>query len=171
MLAEKIRYGFAGFSHVFHKSGIAYDKAPAVLHYFANLTIGAANGNVFKRTAVAAHAVPFKMRQHYHAVVIHKAFAYGHFRKVLAPAHRQHYRAVLVHNIHRAKIPAVVHNGFAVARRSAAPAAIGSVGFNNHAAGNLFLHGFNKTARQEVFAALLAGVYFKRYFAINIAVD
>ena len=89
MFAEKIRYGFAGLNHVFHKSGVAHAKAPAVLHYFANLTVGAANGNVFKRTAVAAHAMPFKMRQHYHAVIIHKAFAYGHFLKMFAAAHRQ----------------------------------------------------------------------------------
>ena len=89
MFAEKIRYGFAGLNHVFHKSGVAHAKAPAVLHYFANLTVGAANGNVFKRTAVAAHAMPFKMRQHNHAVVSGQAFADVHFFKMPAAAYRQ----------------------------------------------------------------------------------
>lgn len=89
-MPKKIRYGFAGFNHVFHKMRTADGKiGAAVLHSLAYFGIGAANGDIFKRTAVAAHAMPFKMRQHYHAVVIHKAFVYGHFRKVLAPAHRQ----------------------------------------------------------------------------------
>ena len=62
---------------------------PAVLHGLAYFGIGTANGDIFKRTAKTSGSVPLKMRQHYHAVVIHKAFAYRHFRKVLAPAHRQ----------------------------------------------------------------------------------
>ena len=89
MFAEKIRYGFAGLNHVFHKSGVAHAKAPAVLHYFANLTVGTANGDIFKRTAKTSGSMAFKMRQHYHAVIIHKAFAYGHFLKMFAAAHRQ----------------------------------------------------------------------------------
>lgn len=90
MFAEKIRYGFAGLNHVFHKMRTADGKiGAAVLHSLAYFGIGAANGYVFQRTAKTSGSMAFKMRQHNHAVVIHKAFAYGHFRKVLAPAHRQ----------------------------------------------------------------------------------
>lgn len=90
MFAEKVRYGFASLNHVFHKMRTADGKiGAAVLHSLAYFGIGAANGYVFQRAAEAARSVPFKMRQHYHAVIIHKAFAYGHFLKMFAAAHRQ----------------------------------------------------------------------------------
>lgn len=90
MFAEKIRYGFAGLNHVFHKMRTADGKiGPAVLHGLAYFGIGTANGDIFKRTAKTSGSVAFKMRQHYHAVIIHKAFDYGHFLKMFAAAHRQ----------------------------------------------------------------------------------
>ena len=61
----------------------------AVLHVLAYFGIGAANGDVFKRTAEAARSVPFKMRQHNHAVVSGQAFANVHFFKMPAAAYRQ----------------------------------------------------------------------------------
>ena len=61
----------------------------AVLHGLAYFGIGAANGDVFKRTAKTSGSVAFKMLQHYHAVIIHKAFAFRHFLKMFAPTHRQ----------------------------------------------------------------------------------
>lgn len=89
MFAEKIRYGFAGLNHVFHKMRPADGKIGIVLHGLAYFGIGTANGDIFKRTAEAARSVPFKMRQHNHAVVSGQAFADVHFFKMLAAAHRQ----------------------------------------------------------------------------------
>ncbi len=89
MFAEKIRYGFAGLNHVFHKMRPADGKIGIVLHGLAYFGIGAANGYVFQRAAEAARSVPFKMRQHNHAVVSGQAFAFRHFLKMFAPAHRQ----------------------------------------------------------------------------------
>ncbi len=171
MPAEKISYCLAGFDHVFHKGSIAHAKPAPMLHQLANLPVGTADGDIFKRAAKAAHAVPFKMRQHHHAVIIYKAFAYGHFFKMPAAADWQHHSSMLVHNIYRAEIPAVGPDCFAVALRSAAPAAVGSVGFYNYAAGNLLLHRLDKAARQKVSAALLARMYFYGYFAFYLAFD
>ncbi len=64
-------------------------KIGIVLHGLAYFGIGAANGDVFKRTTEAARSVPFKMRQHNHAVVSGQAFADVHFFKMLAAAYRQ----------------------------------------------------------------------------------
>lgn len=87
--AEKVRYSFAGFNHVLHKMRTADGKIGIVLHGLAYFGIGTANGDIFKRTAKTSGSVAFKMRQHYHAVIIHKAFADVHFFKMLAAAYRQ----------------------------------------------------------------------------------
>ena len=96
----------------------------AMLHGLAYFGIGAANGDVFQRAAEAARSVPFKMRQHNHAVVSGQAFANIHFFKMLAAAYRQGNVAKLVHNIDGAEIPAVIGNGFAVQLRCVAAAFI-----------------------------------------------
>ena len=89
VFAEKVRYGFACLRHVLHKMRPADGKIGIVLHDLAYFGIGTANGDIFKRTAKTSGSMAFKMRQHYHAVIIHKAFAYGHFLKMFAAAHRQ----------------------------------------------------------------------------------
>ena len=89
LIYKKVRYGFACLRHVLHKMRPADGKIGIVLHGLAYFGIGTANGDVFKRTAKTSGSVAFKMRQHYHAVIIHKAFAYGHFRKMLAAPYRQ----------------------------------------------------------------------------------
>lgn len=60
-----------------------------MLHDLAYFGIGTANGDVLQRAAEAARSVPFKMRQHNHAVISGQAFADVHFFKMLAAAYRQ----------------------------------------------------------------------------------
>lgn len=88
MFAEKVRYGFACLRHVLHKMRPADGKIGIVLHGLAYFSIGTANGDIFQRAAEAARSVPFKMRQHNHAVISGQAFADVHFLKMLAARQR-----------------------------------------------------------------------------------
>ncbi len=140
-------------------------------HLLADGPVRAADGDILHRTAEAAHGVPLEMGQHHHRVVIKHVFADRHFLETLPAFNGDHHRAVLVHDVHRAEIPAVDLEGFAMIRRCVSLALVQGIGFHQSAVGNMLLQGFHHVPRQDVGAVRLAGMHLDGCLSGNTPID
>ena len=91
--------------------------------------------------------------------------------KCLPAFNGDHHRPVLVHDIHRAEIPSIDLNGFAMIGRSISLALIQGICFHQVAIGNMLLQGFHHVSRQYIRTVRLAGVQLDACFACDILVD
>lgn len=108
-----------GFGHAFHQ--LFFGDRPQVVgtrysvdFAFSNAAIGAANAQVFVRSAEAAHGVALEVGECEHGVVVKHVSAHMHFVKPFAAGDGQGGNAFLVHNVYRVERPAVVGDGLAM---------------------------------------------------------
>ena len=127
----------------------------------ADAPVGAADADVLVGAAEASHGMALEMGQGKETVVIRHVRAVGHLLHPFAALNGQGDGALLVHDIHRAEIPAVDLESFAVLLGGIAAALIVSVGLHDDRVVKLLLGGeqfLHPRAWDDVGAVGLAGV-------------
>ena len=130
-----------------------------------------ANRNIFQRSAVTAHRMALKMRQHQHGIIIFQMIADKVFLDYLSAVHRQFQIAVFVENIDGKQLgPAMLFHCVPVGFRRIALSFISGVAFHDRAV--YFVdHRFHEFRTQKVLVADFAAVQLHRDLAFKLPAE